>query len=364
MTAANPSQNHAFFNFSNPVEVLNLTGADALLSGLIATPTFQRLKLVRFLGGIDYILVRAPNGARGNIRYTRYQHSLGVARLALTYCTGRATPIYDRRLISIAALLHDIGHAPLSHSLEPVFEEAFGLEHHRATEQIITGRSQFGREVYEMLIQNDVDVDKLVAMISGSVTDYDGFFSSPINFDTIEGILRSRTYTKANASIPSPEAVIEAAIRRYDQKDVTIVDRFWNYKDEVYRHIINSRQGILADLACQWSMREHLHQFRPDDYFSTEPEIFRKLPGLRKLLTGRSFETEMLKRLDKPVIYNARHFFIDPGGDFFGRHDSIRYKQTKEQRVLSRRDIGVAAVEELNRDLFDDQCDWAGQAAL
>jgi uncharacterized protein len=364
MTAANATPNHAFFDFSNPVEVPNLTGGDALLSELVSTTAFQRLKFIRFLGGIDYILVRAPNGASGNIRYTRYQHSLGVARLALTYCNRRALPISARRLISVAALLHDIGHAPLSHSLEPVFKEAFGLEHHRATEQIITGRTHFGREVHETLIHNGVDVEQVVATISGSVADYDGFFSGPINFDTIEGILRSCKYTKANANIPSPEAVVDAAIRRSDKRDVAIVDSFWNYKDEVYRHIINSRRGVLADLACQWSMREYIHQFGPGDYFSTEPEIFRKLPGLRKLLTDRAFETEMLRQLVKPVVYNARRFFIDPNGVFFERDDSVRYRQTREERAVSRRDIGVATAEELNRDLFDDQCDQSSAATL
>ena len=364
MTAAKATPNHSFFDFTNPVEVPKLTGDDALLSELVATRAFQRLKSIRFLGGIDYILVRAPNGASGNIRYTRYQHSLGVARLALTYCNRRALPISDRRLVSVAALLHDIGHPPLSHSLEPVFEEAFGLEHHRATQQIVTGHVPYGREVYDTLVRNGIDVEHVIALISGSVADYDGFFSGPINFDTIEGILRSRTYTKANANVPSPEAVTEAAIRRADQKDIEVVDSFWHYKDEVYRHIINSRRGVLADLACQWSMRGHLHQFEPDDYFSTESEVFRKLPDLRKLLTDRSFETEILRQLTKPVLYKARRFFVDPSGDFCKRDDNVRYRQTREERVISRRDIGVAVVEELDRDLFDDQCDQSSKAAL
>jgi uncharacterized protein len=164
------------FNFSDPVEVPSLTGPDTLLSELIATKAFQRLKLIKFLGGIDYILVRSPNGVPGNIRYTRYQHSLGVAKHAMTYSAERAMPISDRRLICVAALLHDIGHPPLSHSLEPVFLELFGLEHHSATEQIISGRVTFGREIYEILKRSGVNVERVIAIISGEVHDYDGFF--------------------------------------------------------------------------------------------------------------------------------------------------------------------------------------------
>jgi HD superfamily phosphohydrolase len=101
-----------------------MSEGDPLFAELVATPAFQRLKSIRFLGGIDYLLVRAPNGAKGNIRYTRYQHSLGVARLALLYCEERGLSFSERRMIWVAALLHDVGHAPLSHSLEPVFQEA------------------------------------------------------------------------------------------------------------------------------------------------------------------------------------------------------------------------------------------------
>ena len=126
-----PERNRPAYDFSDPVNLKGMTGGDPLFAGVVATPAFQRLKSIRFLGGIDYLLVRAPNGVKGNIRYTRYQHSLGVARLALHYCQERGLSSSERRLVYVAALLHDVGHAPLSHSLEPVFDEIFGLEHHR-----------------------------------------------------------------------------------------------------------------------------------------------------------------------------------------------------------------------------------------
>jgi len=83
------ASNRAAYDFSEPKDVRVLAGGDPLLVELVATRAFQRLKSIRFLGGIDYLLVRAPNGAKGNIRYTRFQHSLGVARLALQYCDAR-----------------------------------------------------------------------------------------------------------------------------------------------------------------------------------------------------------------------------------------------------------------------------------
>jgi hypothetical protein len=339
------------------MDLSSVAGGDRLFSDLIATKAFQRLKSVRFLGGIDYVLVRSPNGFRRNTRYTRFQHSLGVARLALLYCNAKALPYVDRRLVYTAALLHDIGHAPLSHSLEPVFKEVFGLAHHQATEDIVTGRSPLGAEVYNTLRGNKVDIERVTAIIAGEDAGYDGFFAGPINFDTIEGILRARAYTQPIPCVLSPEAVTEAAIWRSGDGDRLAVDEFWSYKDQVYRHVINSPTGVLADFACQAFMRRHLNALSLDDYFVTEKEIFHKLPGLLKLLTSRKFGREIMRQMDKPIRYTARHFFIDPSADFFANDDKDRYRQSKEDQTLLP-DRGHA--EEpvgLIRDLFDDHSD-------
>lgn len=357
-------QNISVFNFLEPVDLRQFSCDDSLLLDLIATQAFQRLRSIRFLGGIDYLLVKAPNGVRGNIRYTRHQHSLGVARLATLYCDSRGMSRSNRRLVCVAALLHDIGHPPLSHSLEPIFAEVFGLEHHRATEAIITGAVPIGREVYKTLRRHRVDVEHLVAIISGAAGGYEGFFSGPINFDTIEGILRSYTYTTIRPKMPSPEAVTEAALRRSDEEHRRIVDAFWSLKDQVYRCIINSRSGILADFACQLFMKRNLDKLGLDDYFATEVEIFRKLDGLRKLLASRSFETEIIRQLDRPLAYKVRRFFVEPNTDFFARDDKARYKQTKEDRLLPFRDLDALPPAQLDRDLFDDESNSTGEAVF
>lgn len=354
MIADAAALNRRAYDFSEPVDIRAIAVNDALLPELIATRAFQRLKSIRFLGGIDYLLVRVPNGIRGNIRYTRYQHSLGVVRLAHLYCTNREMPPTDRRLVCVAALLHDIGHAPLSHSLEPVFKEVFDLEHHRATGDIISGRVSLGRELWETLRRRHVDIERVIAVISGDEPRFDSFFDGPINFDTIEGILRSHSYVKRGPSILSPEIVTEAAIRRASLSDRNTVDGFWGYKDQVYKYVINSRAGVLADFACQLFLRRHLDQVSAEDYFGTEPQIFRKLPGLRELLISRTFRDDIMRRLDRPIAYKARGFFIDPSGDFFARQDHRRYRQRRVDRVLVPQIKNSINAVEVEQGLFDD----------
>jgi putative nucleotidyltransferase with HDIG domain len=329
----------SLYKFAAPAE-LGTFEEDRLFSELIQADAFQRLAAVRFLGGIDYLLVRSPNGAQGNTRYTRLQHSLGVARLALGYSSILQLPSADRRLIVAAALLHDIGHAPLSHSIEPVFRECFAIDHHDATRDIIFGHVTIGRSVYKTLRNHSVDIDRLALLISGKDPSFHAFFSGPINFDTIEGILRTRTFGNAPGSF-APDVVVNAAINRSSTTHQEIVDQFWFYKDQVYRHVINSSSGILADQVCQAFARANLQSLEAADYFTTEDALFRKLPGLRQCLTRPDFVAEAINYLPETIRYTARSFLIDRDADFFSRDDSARYLQSREPKTLNVRNPNI-----------------------
>ncbi|MGA8494790.1 MAG: HD domain-containing protein [Xanthobacteraceae bacterium] len=342
------------YDFSVPVSIDALAEADSLIAETVATQAFQRLKQIRFLGGIDYLIVPVPNGARGNIRYTRYQHSIGVAWLATLYAKKLLLDASTRRLLCIAALVHDIGHAPLSHSLEPIFKEAFGLDHHEATRNILTGQVSLGREIYQLFRQYNLDIDRILSIISGQGDEYHGFFGGPINFDTIEGIFRSQAYAGPRLSIANPEIVLDAAINRKTDGDRGVVDEFWLYKDLVYRQLINSRRGVLADFACQLFMRNNIAALKANDYFNTEVGIFRKLPGLRNLLTSRSFDVDVASFFDRGIAYRLRRFIIDRAGDFFKREDATRYRQSKTDCMLAPPTIAVEPSTEVEQDLFDD----------
>ena len=324
---------HAY-DFSKPMDLRSWGIEDPFFLDVISTEAFQRLRSIRFLGGIDYVLVQRPNGVWGNTRYTRYQHSLGVARLSLMYSRACKLADCDRRLIFAAALLHDVGHAPLSHSLEPVFKEAFGIEHHQATRDIVAGRASIGRSLSEALRRYQIDIERLVALISGEDSSFHEFFSGPINFDTIEGILRTRVYTKPAISPLAPELVVAAAVNRATSADQEIVDQFWLCKDQIYTHVINSKTGILADLACQLFMKRHMAEIKKDDYFSTEEVIFKKLPGLRNLLRSRNFKRVISNSLSGSISVTLRRFFVDQNISFFEREDRKRYLQSRKSTTL------------------------------
>ena len=70
-------------------------------------------------------------------------------------------------------------------------------------------------------------------------------------------------------------------------------------------------------------------------FFGTETKLFQQLPGLRELLTSRSFKAEAIRLVDEPVCYVFRNYYIDPEGDFFSRQDDVRYRHSRSKCILT-----------------------------
>ncbi len=108
---------HGFIRFSD------------LERDVINHPVFQRLRRIRQLAWTDYTYPGAM--------HTRFEHSLGVMHVAgelYDAVTARSHDLLrsyygpddewherDRVIVRLAALLHDIGHAPFSHAGEDLF---------------------------------------------------------------------------------------------------------------------------------------------------------------------------------------------------------------------------------------------------
>ena len=320
--------------FREPPDLEAVTGNEPLLLELVASRAFQRLKHIRFLGAIDYCQIPRPNGQPGVTRFSRYEHSLGVMQLARQYCAAHDLSALDRSLISAGALLHDIGHPPLSHSIEPLFREVLGLDHHQASKDIICGRVPLGKEVFSILTRHSVDVESLIAMTSGQEKGFHGFFSGPINFDTIEGILRCHNYHRRTPAAHNPTAVLKAAIARKERSERDVVDEFWRLKNLMYKNFINSEDGILSDYACNLYLRQNINALTRELYFGTEKRLFSLHPTLRTHLTRGTYKHFVLDQITTPLYFTDRSYFVDPAGDFFSWQDNARYRHTRSKRIL------------------------------
>lgn len=88
---------------------------------IIDTPEYQRLRNIKQLGCVSYVFPCAT--------HTRFEHSIGVYHLAKKYMDILNNNYFTKieyKLISIAALIHDLGHGPFSH----LFDDFVGGKNH------------------------------------------------------------------------------------------------------------------------------------------------------------------------------------------------------------------------------------------
>jgi HD superfamily phosphohydrolase len=78
--------------------------------GLIDSPALQRLRGVRQLALASLVYPGAL--------HTRFDHTLGVAHVAGLMADALKLTAEEKRLVQLAALLHDVGHGPFSHVSE------------------------------------------------------------------------------------------------------------------------------------------------------------------------------------------------------------------------------------------------------
>ncbi len=110
---------------------------DPLEEALLGCRPMQRLRFIRQLGPTFLIFPGAE--------HSRFSHVLGTMHMAgrvydalAAKSEGRLSldpGCRERRLVRAAALLHDIGHAPFSHTAEDLFED--GIDHEDMTRRLL-----------------------------------------------------------------------------------------------------------------------------------------------------------------------------------------------------------------------------------
>jgi HD superfamily phosphohydrolase len=179
---------------------------------LINHPAFQRLRRIRQLALTDMVYPGA--------NHTRFEHSLGVMHVAsmlydaivrrsrklleeaLTYNEDGFRR--DRKLVRLAALLHDVGHSPFSHAGEQLFplqndgQERFRHEHYSAA--VIRGPLKEVIEQHALNQNYGLQAEDVAALIEGRVSASRSVFwreliSGQMDADRVDYLLRDSLHT-------------------------------------------------------------------------------------------------------------------------------------------------------------------------
>ncbi|WP_018659606.1 HD domain-containing protein [Allofustis seminis] len=162
---------------------------DRLILQLIDSKEFQRLRRIKQLGTSQYTF----HGAE----HSRFSHSLGVYELT-RLITDRFARYYAHQWDSqeqfvalCAALLHDIGHGPFSHT----FEKIFKTDHEAITQQIILNPAT---QVHHILQHAGEDFPAQVASVIAKTypnPQVVQLISSQMDADRMDYLLRDAYFT-------------------------------------------------------------------------------------------------------------------------------------------------------------------------
>lgn len=149
-----------------------ITIPSALLFDIISHPWFQRLRHIKQLGLTDYVYPAA--------QHTRFQHALGAMYLmtrVLDILRKKGIDISDEEYEAsvICVLLHDIGHGPLSHTLEDslltgikheslsyLFMQQLNKEFNGALSlSLKIFQNTYKRKFFHQLVSSQLDIDRL-----------------------------------------------------------------------------------------------------------------------------------------------------------------------------------------------------------
>lgn len=244
---------------------------DRVIWDLIAAPEFQRLRRIKQLGTTNLTF----HGAE----HSRFNHSLGVYEIVRRILYNfKDRPHWDneeRLLCLCAALLHDLGHGPFSHS----FEKVFKLDHEHFTQEIIVGNTKvneilekvqrgFSRKVADVIAKTYKD-QLVVSLIS-----------SQIDADRMDYLQRDAYYTGVSYGHFDMERILRVMRPIEDQVVIKstgmhavedyIMSRYQMYWQVYFHPVTRSAEVILSKILHR---AKYLYE-SPDYTFKLEPTHF------------------------------------------------------------------------------------------
>ena len=296
-------------------------------SRILETPYYQRLRWIRQLGFSFYIFPGAT--------HTRHAHALGVLHVMhkILKSIGKAstdTKLFDpaardeattfHRTMRLAAMLHDIGTFPFSHSIELAYinhwrqQSHLGRPKYRANHEVLGSEiilnTDFEGGLTRILKEEGIDPVELSKVIAGSSSNLlaNQLMHSDVDADRMDYLIRDAHHTGIKLGIYDQDLLIRSLdVYSEGKKEVlcvredalNLVDAFLVSRYFWYSQIINDGTGYKFDLIaakiCEYFLEnglsysfDHLMEKvikNPNEYFTFNDSYF--MAKLHEYLAGR-----------------------------------------------------------------------------
>lgn len=327
--------------FDNIHGYIGLTRAEMRV---LESPYYQRLRWVQQLGFSFYIYPGAT--------HTRFAHALGVLHVIHQIIGGIGKAVSDERLfdpavndeptrwhrtVRMAALLHDVGTFPLSHTIELAYinhwkqQRAHGhkapmANHENLGRHIIT-QTNFAGGVTQILREEGLDPKAIADIISGTSEDFlaNQLLHSDVDADRMDYLIRDAYYTGVKLGIFDRDLLIKnMAITEFGGQEVlcvreeaiNVVENFLIARYSWYSQIINDGASYKFDLMAAKIYEYFLENGKaysfdhllksvsqnPDEYFTFNDAYF--MARLNEYLAGR-ITHPVIRELSEMVAYRV-----------------------------------------------------------
>ncbi len=218
---------------------------------LLDSPPLQRLRYVKQLG-FTYLVY--PGAI-----HTRFEHSLGTMHLAILMCRKLSLSLDETLLVSSSALLHDIGHGPFSHALEPFMREFLGWGHLDAGARLI-------REgiVADLLEHAGIDPREAAEMVSGRHP-LSGIIHGDLDVDRMDYLLRDAHYTGVPYGTVDAHRLIQGTIRTdagmvLDESGIHAAESLLIARTLMRPSVYFHHVSRIAESMLTYALEEHLQE--------------------------------------------------------------------------------------------------------
>ena len=311
---------------------------DDLYQSIIHTNAFKRLNGITFLGAIG---LTNKIGKKRDI--SRAEHSINVASLAYKISIARK---YDDELtkhLCVAGLLHDIGHFPLSHSVEGYLSKQLNVDHHVLGNLIIDGEFPQLNDLHKIL-KDKVNISFIKSLLEKEVgKDLGGdIFSSQFNIDTIDGIYQSGLFVGYEL-FNKDELINEVFIKSNNDINFNILDQFWESKNFIYNQFIHSDFSLFVDNIGELFFKKNKNHLDFNDLLSVEKSWYKKF-----------FFMNLLKNLDSSTLlsnYKGKEFYLPKEVNDNEQHfyKKRKYSINEKEVSLCNRYIYVKNIEKFKK---------------